>query len=478
MKVLVLLIALASISAQAKINYARGEWGSGGGNALVCFKQVIEARGDEVIIRNLPQEVRENGNVISDELIQYIDSIELFDLYEAKKRRGLNPNPPKIIQIKDNENAFEYVKRVSERFKSTVPYMEEIVKFTRAVLPNNNFIMESSAVRYQNDLGSVVIPNDHCVISTMAVQVNYNKFYKVHIDGRLFNHAKHSRLSQATLVLHETVYAFARARGQNDSGTTRELVKQYITSGEYVTEGSVARALYNLDFDRADNEQWVSEFAKIYNESQISFKIFGLFENFIYGASTIMFDFYSMHGQKFLEHATKIDQAIDDYQLQECTRVSFDHNVARIYEAAVCVEKSHNVQNPADFRMIQMDIANKESDYRALVLKYYSQAETEFLFELALTPNLTTDDELRAVNNFDTFLVSLGFSLGSIANYNEFDSLMEDSEKRTTEIFAYMFGNICVSTSTGSAEPLPIPTNEVAEMCVQPLLLNNIVLEL
>lgn len=477
MRLLLAVMAILSTSVQAEINYARGEWGSGGGNAVVCFKKVTQAQGDTVTVRNFPQEVRENGNVISDELIKYIESIELFDLYEAKKRRGLNPSPPKIIQIQDNENAFEYVLRVAERFKNYVPYMETIIKSTRQVLPENNFILEESAVRYQNDLGSVVIPNDHCVISTMAVQVNFNKFYKVHIDGRLFTHPAHSRLSQAALVLHETIYAYARAKGQKDSGTTRELVKHYITKGEYVTEGGVARAIYQLDFDRADDEGWPSEFAKIYNESKIAFKLYDLFENYIFGASHLMYKFYQLHAQKFLEYEFKVQQAIDKYGIQNCQDTLFINNPAKLYKAAVCVEKSPRVMNPADFRLIQMDILRKESDYKALLAQYNNEAQTTFLFELALIPNITTNDELRAVNNFDTFFMSVNFSLGSIANYEEYSLLLENSEKRKIEIFDFIFSNICISTAVDTT-PIPIPTESGIEKCVDPILLENTIPEI
>lgn len=437
-----------------------------------------EVRGDELRVRNLPQEVRENGNVISDDLIQYIDSIELFDLYEAKKRRGLNPNPPKIIQIKDNESAFEYVDRVAERFKSTIPYMEEIIKSTKMALPQNNFILESSAVRYQNDLGSVVIPNDHCVISTMAVQVNYNKFYKVHIDGRLFNHPKHSRLSQATLVLHETVYAYARARGQNDSGTTRELVKQYITKGEFVTEGSVASAIYNLEFDRARSEDWPSEYARIYNESLIAYKAYDFFSDFVWGAVHSMYEFYTLHSGMFLQHSTMIDEAITKYGITNCEKIDFDHNVAKIYKAAECVENDPKTLNPADFRLIAMDILNKEPDYIKLIDQYYIEAKKEFLNKVSKLTTITQSDLDRLMNNYETFTMSIGFDLKSLYSYERFQEMVDDNKVRMTTGFEYLFGNICVSSSTSSAEPLPIPTNEVTEMCVQPLLLNNIVPEL
>lgn len=480
MKNIILIIAiLLTNTAFAKLNYARGEWGSGGGNALVCFGEVTEARGGTTIRRDLVQEVKENGNVISDELIQYIDSIELFDLYEAKKRRGLNPNPPKIIQIKDSENAFEYVNRVAERFDSTVPYMEELVKLTRTVLPNNNFIMESSAVRYQNDLGSVVIPNDHCVISTMAVQVNYNKFYKVHIDGRLFNHKKHSRLSQAVLILHETVYAFARAKGQKDSGTTRELVKQYITSGEFVTEGSVVGAIYNLDFTRAHDEQWPSELAKVYNESKIAYKAYELFDEYVYKATGLMTEFYKLHQGLFLKHAKTISDAITEYRISECELEWFEHNPAKIYQAAECVIKDPKTLDPARFSLIASDILTKEIDYKVLVDEYSEEQRDIFISETNKILTITQEDKERLIVNYDIYVEATNWSLSSIATYNSFEEILNDNNKRMIEIFDHLFASICISTASSPTGPVIIigpGTKEITEdRCTQPLLLNNII---
>jgi hypothetical protein len=480
----IFVMTLSSLS-YAKINYARGEWGSGGGNAVVCFKKVTEAQGDRTIVRNFPQEVRENGNVISDEQIKYIESIEMFDLYEAKKRRGLNPNPPKIIQIKDTENAFEYVLRVAERFNKTVPYMEEIIKLTRQVLPENNFILEESAVRYQNDLGSVVIPNDHCVISTMAVQVNFNQFYKVHIDGRLFNHPKHSRLSQAVLILHETIYANARARGQKDSGTTRELVKQYITSGKYVTEGSVARALYQLDFDRADRENWPSQTVGIYNESNIMSSIYNESYEVLSDIGTFATEFY-VKNPTFAALEEEIQKIINDHSISCDQRRYYSASIDELYVLAECALENllPNLPEVKRLNKIKFDI---KGDYIYQI--YYIDQKIKVLKgqivkKLLLTTDITKNDVTRLEKNFDILIEGYFGIMMSPGDLFKFYESIENHEKLMADIYIHYLGNICYGSVTVPlpvpGQPIPIPDlgNTDDDKCVDPLLLNNIIPEI
>ena len=71
---LISLFLLVSVNASAGINYSRGEWGSGGGNAIVCFKQVAIGTGETSI--NIISEIKKNNNTIADDYLPYIESIE------------------------------------------------------------------------------------------------------------------------------------------------------------------------------------------------------------------------------------------------------------------------------------------------------------------------------------------------------------------------------------------------------------------
>ena len=181
MKALILVLLFVSIQAQAKINYARGEWGSGGGNAIVCFTQTTIGTGDTFI--NIISEIKKNNNTIADDFLPYIESIEMFDLYDAKRARGLNPSKPEIVKVRKDEEFFDYATRVANRFTKTNGHMLTVVNEGMRLLPETSFVMHEYGVKYQNDLGSVVLPSEKCVISTIAAQENSNDFYEAHVDS-------------------------------------------------------------------------------------------------------------------------------------------------------------------------------------------------------------------------------------------------------------------------------------------------------
>ncbi len=246
---LLLCTSVFALSANARIKgleNIQGEWGSGGGNALVCFqRKVISIGGEEKTITQL---VRENKNRIPDEVLQHIDSIEMFDLYEAKKKRGLSSVKPEIIEIGETEEYYDYIERLAKRYHGTVNDMYGFVEIGKNLIPDTNIIFHESAVEHQNDLGSVTLPTRHCIIATMAAQVNFNNFFELHIDERLFNHPKHSKQSKATLILHELIYAMARKHAKHtDSGSTRNIVRMLMSYHPDITEGAVSKAINDLD---------------------------------------------------------------------------------------------------------------------------------------------------------------------------------------------------------------------------------------
>lgn len=249
---------LTSFSAHAFINYDKGEWGSGGGNALVCFPEGRIAIGEEFF--DVVAEIKKNQNTIPDKFLPFIESIEMYDLYEAKKRRGLNSKKPEILEIKEDERIYEYIDRLGKRFDKYNMTMSFAIPQARLLIPDSQFIFHEYAVKYQNDLGTVTLPNSNCVISTMAAQVfldsRENGFYEVHIDQRLFNHSKHSYQSKATLVLHELIYGLARKHfDHKSSASTRNLVRFFISYDESFTEKFIANSVYNLGFyDKEDRE--------------------------------------------------------------------------------------------------------------------------------------------------------------------------------------------------------------------------------
>lgn len=244
MKIFGLLLALVSgnLFAVDLLDMREGDWGSGGGNGLVCFSS-----------KDVADAVKANKYIVKNEHLKSIESIEVYDLYEAKKRRGLSSDKPEIIEIGESEEFYDYFDRLSKRFKNHNDLMAELVNMAKSLVPDSNIIFNNAAVKNQNDLGNVTLPQDKCLIITMAAQVNYFEHYQVHIDERLFFHPRHSKQSQATLVLHELFYAIGRKHFKHsDSGSTRSLLRYLISYHSSVTEGSVSRALVDLNFSNGE----------------------------------------------------------------------------------------------------------------------------------------------------------------------------------------------------------------------------------
>lgn len=247
MKLFISLLTLSLIASSAILEMDRGEWGSGGGNGIVCFQKVSVNDDLSLIVK----EIENNENIIPDKYLGNIKSIELFDLFEAKKRRGFNSKLPEIVEIQTSEKYSDYFERLMKRFEDHSQQAPLILGQAFTIVPESNFIFSDTAIRFQNDIGEVTLPSNNCLLTTIAAQVNYNNFYQVHIDNRLFDHPNHSKQSRATLILHEYIYAYGRAmRGHKESAQTRELVRFFISRHESVNERSLSFALYDLDFLR------------------------------------------------------------------------------------------------------------------------------------------------------------------------------------------------------------------------------------
>lgn len=243
MKFLFLALTILTITntfAKSRLNRSFGEWGSGGGNSVVCFFDTLDTP-------NILKTITENDNTIPDEYLSYIESIEMYDLYEAKKKRGLSAAKPEIIEIGENEKIYNYIDRLGKRYKGRVELMSRLLDYGKELIPDSQFVFHEFAVEYQNDLGSVTLPNNNCIISTMAAQVNESDYFMVHIDERLYNHPMHSYQSRATLILHELVYGvFRKMFEHKTSGKTRNVVRYLLSYHKSITEGKIANSLYSM----------------------------------------------------------------------------------------------------------------------------------------------------------------------------------------------------------------------------------------
>jgi hypothetical protein len=466
MKILVLALMLWTTSAVAKINYARGEWGSGGGNALVCFAEVTEVTNGEVRVRDLVAEVRANNNTIPDELLQWISSIELFDLYEAKKRRGLDSKKPEIIEIKSNEKIYEYFDRLGKRFEKNVYVMKNFITIGKELIPDTNLIFHESAVKYQNDLGSVTLPGPNCLISTMAAQVNFKDYFEVHIDQRLFNHPKHSKQSKATLILHELIYALGRKHlNHKDSGATRNVVRYYISYHESFTEGVVAKALHDLGFFKKDSE--TPEIMAKYHYSKIMSTIALELESFNDYVITSFNDEYEQY----------LTQQLRDQVIAQFTKEGFgdpSHYQADFFGLVELIDDGYRKSNDkkvwADFSTTYYDIIQEFQKRVDDDVNYY---RTSILSTLDTRTQITSEDRRNAVGHleffFDEYEITNGIMLFKdiYDARKEYKGAMEDIYKN------FIYYSQCRASS--DSQPTPIPSDKENEECFEPLKLDNII---
>jgi hypothetical protein len=221
----------------------QGDWSSGGGNAVVCF--------EDGQARTAISEVRAAGGIIPNHILDFIISIEMYDLFEAKLPRGIDDtSPPEIIEIQDHQTLTGYSHYLEQRFLKIFPAMTNVISQGRGLIPESNIRFHAGAVRQQNDLGDTThVDSNRCVIQTMAVQRNWSNFHELHIDARLFNHPAHSRQSKATLLLHEYIYAYSRNKlSHTDSSQTRKMVEMSISHHQSMTYEYTARMITYLGY--------------------------------------------------------------------------------------------------------------------------------------------------------------------------------------------------------------------------------------
>lgn len=224
-----------------------GDWSSGGGNAVVCFHAHLAKEAIEEIQQSADK-------TIPNRMIEqnYIDSIEMYDLFEAKLPRGFNDRGGFIVEIEANESYSTYANRLARRFLNVVPAVHTNLMAGKRLLPDPQFRYHSGALQQHNDIGDIaLIDKSKCIIQTIAAQRSWNGFFDVYLDARLFNHPSHTRQSKATLIIHEYMYAFSRRHlNHEDSSATRKMVEVLISSDLDITIDYVAKLVFELGYGK------------------------------------------------------------------------------------------------------------------------------------------------------------------------------------------------------------------------------------
>lgn len=459
--VLLILFFFLTLNAHSKLDRAFGEWGSGGGNALVCFEPVVVADGNRSV--NIIEEIKANKNTIPDKYLQHIESIELFDLYEAKKRRGLDSAKPEILAIKEDEKFYDYFERLGSRFEDTVYFMKGMVDQGKELLPDSRIIFHDFAVEYQNDLGSVTLPGSNCLIITMAAQVNYNDFYEVHVDERLFNHPKHTKQSRATLILHELIYAVGRKHfDQTDSGGTRNIVRQYISYHPSITEGTVAKSLFDLGFAFKTG-------AELEDEYRYSGIIMALSEGYRHAnehlkASLDMFVSFS-EGRALFE---KMRDTL------EAEGLSFPVNLGFIGFQKMLTTGFKSSAAKDVWLGLEQECLTLLEGFKDTFSELVEEREKQILANIKNYTMISNTDFENLVGHVENFFNG-EYSLSSPSDMAQAIERREDRELLLWEVYLAMRTTICRGTSGPIDIDVPISKERGDEVCYEPLKLDNII---
>ena len=240
------LLALPVISSPANAD-DEGGWGSGGGNAVVCFS-------DPKIVERIRTHDLNNENFgrIFDSDLSKITKVEAFDLYVAKMPSGIDGALSEIMDAKPNQNVRQFAEAMAKRYEPFVPRVSDLVRNGIANLPDKQITLRPTGLRRvydESDNGYLDSPS--CVVVTMAVQNKINDKIFLEIDDRLFRHPLHSQLSKDVLFLHEGLYSLVhwdRNYGYHaNSRNTRLLLRRLLAKN--ITIGDVKDLLNTLNFD-------------------------------------------------------------------------------------------------------------------------------------------------------------------------------------------------------------------------------------
>lgn len=213
---------------------SEGAGSSGGGNAVVCFDSV-----------ELAAQVLERKGEITDADLPHITSIVSYDLYEAREVRHYN-----VIALKEGETDIEYVNRILARFEKIYLSLANALKASQAAFDaKGRTLWQANGVFRMTDGKEIGRMGDHCVLSTIAVQVQRESISELHIDERLYNHEKHDILSRAFLRLHEIVYRYARVKHLHVESSNSRVLVGLMTRADEMTLAEVFYELSNLSMD-------------------------------------------------------------------------------------------------------------------------------------------------------------------------------------------------------------------------------------
>ena len=202
----------------------------GGGDAVVCFNSRTARRDLRAIQRN--------GGLIPDSIIAHVESVESYDLAEARTPRGVSGGViPAIETLAPTETPLAYARRVISRLERLTPGLFGELESTLDSLSESQVVLQPHGVVAVEDTDPTdSIDDERCVLNTISHHTTIGSRYFIHLDQRLYNHPSFSDLNKALLVLHAVVYLNAENNyGHTDGRLSRLFVGRLVTTNAEVT---------------------------------------------------------------------------------------------------------------------------------------------------------------------------------------------------------------------------------------------------
>lgn len=217
--------------------WANGPGSTGGGNAIVCFD-------DPKIAENIRNPANPAHGKVLDEQLSHIASIEMYDLHDAEN--GTTPEGKRFqaIEVEKDESREHYIHRLRDRMYFFIPEIGNKLWTGEQTLPSSHIRIVNESLPPTNDVLPDSDGKPQCALIAMAIHTREGRAHLLKIDGRLFNHPKHSPLSQNILFLHEYLYSVAMEHGKTDSRAVRNLIGRVI-----VQDGVMLKELESLAAD-------------------------------------------------------------------------------------------------------------------------------------------------------------------------------------------------------------------------------------
>lgn len=231
-----------------------GSWSSGGGSAVACFMD-----------RAVATQVQAQRGMVTNDQLAFIDSIEVLDLFEWKRPRGIDGRKNlALAEPRPGEDYISFASRIADRAYATLAIhssdrqsslgnvmwsmSNDLKRDDSYGRDSDRFIWTGTSLVNLQDEGTPMRFGGNCALVPMAVQQGEKYELRIFIDDRLFFHPKHSVQSQAALFVHEFVYSFARELGHPNSSATRRAVGLLMQNDPSTRVQDVLARVENIGF--------------------------------------------------------------------------------------------------------------------------------------------------------------------------------------------------------------------------------------